>query len=142
MVTKKPRKKRQKKEKVTEIPIRFEYSNTKIPVFWIGDDRVHFCQTDKTECGYKSVIVNAKGVDLVKAKDKKTRVPVLVRESNHLDIDFNGLPNYIGNDNPAFKMTFDKLKKVVRKYTKNGILPYDKVKEVVKEIEKRNAQSI
>jgi hypothetical protein len=142
MIDKKPRKKRQKKEKVVEIPIRFENSNTGIPVFWIGDDRVHLCQTDKTSKGYKSVIVNAKGIDLVKVKDKKTRVPVPVRESNHLDIDFNGLPNYIGNDNPAFKLTFDKLKKVVRKYTKNGILPFEKVNEVVKEINKRNAQSI
>lgn len=134
MTGKKPRKKRVKKEKPKVIPIRFEETTTGIPVFWIERDRISFCQTDKTSSGYKSVIVNACGIDLVKVKDKKTRVPVKVRESNHLGIDFNGLPNYIGNDDANFKVTFELIKKVVKKHTKNGILPFDKVKNVVKEL--------
>lgn len=134
MVNKKPRKKRTVREKPQIIPIRFEETKTGIPVLWFGDDRISFCQTDKTKHGYKSVIVNASGIDLIKVKDKKTRIPIKVRESNHLDIEFNGLPNYIGNDDINFKATFEHIKKVVKHHTKKGILPFEKIKNVKKEL--------
>jgi hypothetical protein len=130
----KPKKKRIKKEKPELIPIRFEETITGIPVFWIGNDRISFCQTDKTSKGYKSVLVNACGTDLIKIKDKKTRVPVKIRESNHLGIDFNGLPNYIGNDDENFKLTFEFIKKIVKKHTKNDILPFNKIEVIVREL--------
>jgi hypothetical protein len=134
MVTKKPRKKRTVKEKPQIIPIRFEKTKTGIPVFWLGDDRISFCQTDKTNKGYKSIIVNACGTDLIKQKDKKTRIPVKVRESNHIGIDFSGLPSYIGNDDIHFKHTLETIKKVVRKHVKDGILPFEKIEKVVREL--------
>lgn len=139
MTTKKPRKKRVVKDKPQLLQIKFEETKTGIPVLWLGDDRISFCQTDKTKNGYKSVIVNGSGIDLVKVKDKKTRVPIKVRESNHLNIDFSGLPNYIGNDNIDFKFTFEHIKKIVKKHIKKGILPFEKVKEVVRDL---NVQSV
>lgn len=134
MTTKKPRKKRTKKEKPQLLQIKFEETKTGIPVIWIGEDRISFCKTDKTKDGYRSVIVNACGTDLLKLKDKKSRIPVKVRESNHIGIDFTGLPTYIGNDDIHFKHTFEHVKKIVKKYIKNDILPFEKIKDVVREL--------